>query len=223
MHDLAVRVAHDLDLNVPRARQILLDVDFVGVEGGECFLLGERERLSELIGIIGDTHPLAAAAGRRLDDDREADLPRDLLAFLGRRHGPGRARYRRHTLLFRELARRRLVAHLADLVRRRSDERDVGGADLLGELGVLGEEAVARMDGVGPGDFGGGDEARDVEVTVAARGAADADVVVGEADVQRLPVRFRIHRHGLDAQLLARADHPQGNLPAVGDQHFLEH
>src|SRR5437667_399814 len=27
----------------------------------------------------------------------------------------------------------------------------------------------------------------------------------------------------LDAQLLARADHPQGDLPAVRDQHFLEH
>ena len=33
-------------------------------------------------------------------------------------------------------------------------------ADDLGEVGVLGEEAVAGMDGVGAGDLGGGDDAR---------------------------------------------------------------
>ena len=79
------------------------------------------------------------------------------------------------------------------------------------------------MDGIGAGDLGGGDDARNVEVAVATGRPADADVVVGKADVQRLPVRFGVHRDRLDAQLFARADHPQGNFPAVGDQHFLEH
>ena len=55
----------------------------------------------------------------------------------------------------------------------------------LGELGVLGEEAVARVDRVRAGDLGRRDDARDVQVAVARRRRADADVLVGEADVQR--------------------------------------
>src|SRR5882762_10385137 len=223
MHHLAVGVAHDLDLDMARTRQVLLDVDLVGVEGGERFLFRERKGLRELLRVVGDTHPLAAAARRGLDDDRETDFLRDALAFLEGLDGPRRPGHRRHTLRLGERARGRLVAHLPDLVGRRADERDVGRADFLGELRVFREEAVAGMDGVGAGDFGGRDEPGDVEVAVAAGRAADADVVVGETDVQRLSVRFRIHRHRLDPQLLARADHPQGNLPAVRDQHFLEH
>src|SRR5919198_3802420 len=79
------------------------------------------------------------------------------------------------------------------------------------------------MNGVGARDFGGRDEAGDVEVAVAAGRTADTDVVIGKADVQRLAIRLGVHGDRLDAQLLARADHPQGDLPAVGDQHFLEH
>ena len=56
----------------------------------------------------------------------------------------GRARHDRHADRRHRFARRRLVAHDANLVGRRSDERDLRrGAD-VGELGVLGEEAVAR-------------------------------------------------------------------------------
>src|SRR5436309_2565363 len=70
---------------------------------------------------------------------------------------------------------------------------------------------------------GRGDDARDVQVAVARRGAADAHVVVREPGVQAVAVRLGVHRDGLDPQLLARTDHPQGDLPAVRDQHLLEH
>ncbi len=79
------------------------------------------------------------------------------------------------------------------------------------------------MNGVGTGDLGGGDEIRDAEVGQAARRRADADVVVGEAHVQRLAVGLAVDRHGLDAELAAGANHPQGDLAAVGDQDLLEH
>jgi hypothetical protein len=68
----------------------------------------------------------------------------------------------------------------------------------LGELGVLGEEAVAGMDGVGAGDLGGGDDARNLEVRIARGGRADADVVIGKADVQGLAVGLGIHGDRLD-------------------------
>jgi hypothetical protein len=88
---------------------------------------------------------------------------------------------------------------------------------------ILGQEAVARVDGVGAGDLGGGDEVRDPEIRVAAGRRTDADVVVREADVQALPVGLGIDRDRLEPELSARANDPQGDLPAVGDEHFLEH
>jgi len=79
------------------------------------------------------------------------------------------------------------------------------------------------MDRVRARDLGGRDETRDVQVAVAARRPPDADVVIGEADVQALAVGLGVHRDRRDPELLACPDDPQGDLPAVRDQHFLEH
>src|SRR5207302_8124657 len=64
---------------------------------------------------------------------------------------------------------------------------------------------------------------RDVEVALAAGRPADADVVVGEAHVQALAIGLGVDGDGRDPELFARTDHPQGDLPAVGDEDFLEH
>ena len=96
------------------------------------------------------------------------------------------------------------------------------GAD-VGELGVLGEKAVARVDRVGAGDLGGGDQARNVEIRLARRRRADADVVVGEANVERLAIGLGVHGDRLHAELAAGADDAQRDLAAVGDEDFLEH
>ena len=47
-----------------------------------------------------------------------------------------------------------LVAHDADVLRLGADEGHAVGLDDLGEPGVLGQEAIARVDGLGPGDLG---------------------------------------------------------------------
>ena len=104
-----------------------------------------------------------------------------------------------------------------------TDEADVARLADFGEVGALGQEAVAGMDRVGAGDFGGADDRRHVQIAVGAARRADADVLVGKAHVQRVLVGFRIHRDGLDAELAAREDHAQRDLSAVGDQDFLEH
>jgi hypothetical protein len=75
------------------------------------------------------------------------------------------------------------VAHRSDLVGRRTDELDARlGADLR-EAGILGEEAVAGVDGVGVGDLGRRHEVGDVEVGIGAGRTADADGLVGEFDM----------------------------------------
>ncbi len=104
-----------------------------------------------------DAHPLAAAAGRRLDDERQAD-----------RRGGGRERdvrlvglvvagNDRDTEARREASRCPLVAHRADGRRRRADPDQAGLGDALGEDGVLAQEAEPGMDRVGAGSEGGTD------------------------------------------------------------------
>ena len=56
------------------------------------------------------------------------------------------------------------------------------------------------MDGVGAGDFGGGDDGGNAQVGEPARGRADADVVVGKADVQRLAIGLAVDGDRLDAR-----------------------
>ena len=93
----------------------------------------------------------------------------------------------------------------------------------LGEAGVLRQEAVARMDGVGAGDLAGGDDRGDVEIAFARRRRADADALVGEAHMHGVGVGGRMHGDGGDAQLLAGALDAQRDLAAVGDQDLVEH
>ena len=104
-----------------------------------------------------------------------------------------------------------------------ADELDVAGLADLGEVGALGQEPVAGMDRVGAGDLGGADDRRHVQVAVGAARRADADVLVGEPDVQRVLVGLGVDGDGLDAELAAGADDAQRDLAAVGDQDFLEH
>jgi hypothetical protein len=53
-------------------------------------------------------------------------------------------------------------------------KRDVAAFADLREVGVLGEESVAGVDGVGAGDLGGADDRRDLEVAFGG-GRPDAD------------------------------------------------
>jgi hypothetical protein len=79
------------------------------------------------------------------------------------------------------------------------------------------------MNCVRANDLGCGDDARNVEIRIAGGGGADADIVVGEANVKRLAIRFRVDRNGLHAELAAGANHPQSDLAAVGDENLLKH
>ena len=103
-----------------------------------------------------------------------------------------------------------------------TDPDDVVQLDDLGELGVLRQEAVARVDRVGVDDFGGRDDVGDVEVAVARGGRADADGFVGKADVHGVGVGGGMHRHRPDSELLGGAQDPKRDLAAVGDQQLVD-
>ena len=128
-----------------------------------------------------------------------------------------------HLRLLHGLAGFFFFAHEAGDFGRRADELDVRGAADLGEVGVLAQQAVAGMDGIDVGDFGGGDDGGNVEIAVGGARRADADGLVGKANVQRVAVGFAVDGDGADAEFAAGIDDAQRNFAAIGDHDFTKH
>jgi hypothetical protein len=105
---------------------------------------------------VHHAHAAPAAAAGRLDDHRVADGARDLddlLRVLGQR--AVRTRHAGHAGGLHRILGRDLVAHQADGLGRGPMKTKPRLLDALGEIGVLGQEAVAGVDGLGVGDLGG--------------------------------------------------------------------
>ena len=161
----------DLDLDVARALDELLEVDGAVLEGGRRLGLARAVAvLQERELVVGDAHAASTATGHRLDHHRVADLLGDRAGLLDSLVDDAvGAGHDGHVRGQGDLTRLRLVAHHRDGLGRGTDEADLAAAADLGEAGVLGEEAVARMDRVDVGDLRRGDDAGDVEVRLGAR------------------------------------------------------
>ena len=222
-HDVAVLIADDLHLDMARPREVALDVHLVATEEALRLALRTRHRVGHLGGRLDDLHPAATTAEGGLDRDRPA-------AGLAERHDLFRTRRelgragndRRATTLGGEPARD-LVAHLGDRRRRRADERHAHVGDRAGEVGVLGEEAVAGVDAVGATVADRAEDRVGVEVTLGRGLPAERVRLVGEPDVQCVPIELGVDRDGLDTELASGADDAHGDLATVGDQDLLQH
>src|SRR3546814_805338 len=103
-----------------------------------------------------------------------------------------------------------------------ADPDDVVELNDLGEAGVLRQETVTGVDGVGVADLGGRDDVGNVEVGFAGRGRAYADGLVGEADVHGVGIGGGMHCDRLDAHFMAGAMDTQRDLAAVGDPDLMD-
>ena len=72
-------------------------------------------------------------------------------------------------------------------------------------------------------DLRGADDPVDLQIRLRARRRPDADGLVRELHMERIHIRLGIHGQRFDAEFLAGADDPEGDLAAVGDEDFLEH
>src|SRR6266581_516531 len=220
----AVGVGKYLDLDVARILEELLHVDHRIAEGRRRFGARRIDRIDQRRLGVHHAHAATAATSRRLDDDGITDGAadaHDLLDLVGQR--PLRTGHARYAGGFHGVLGADLVAHQADRFRPRADEHESRLLDPLGEIGVLREEAVARMNRLGVRDLGGGNDRRDVEIALPRGRRADADRLVGELDVFCFGVGLGMDDHGLDAEFAAGALDAQGDLTPVGDQDFLEH
>jgi len=198
VNGVAVHVGQNLELDMARAVQQLLQIHGAVAESGLGLAVRGGQRRVQLRLLADDAHPLAAAARRRLDHQREANAVR-LVAQRPVVQAGLRPRHNRHTGPLHQLARSQLVAHPADGVRRRADPHQPRVNDRLGELGSLAEEAIAGVHRICTGAPGHVNQLADVQVALARAGRADVVRFVGVAHVQRFAVGVRVHGHRLDA------------------------
>ena len=109
-----------------------------------------------------------------------------------------------------------LIAHQAYAFGARPDKLDVASFGDLGEVSVLGQKPVARVDRIDVCDLGCRDHHRDVEIAFCRRGGAYAPGLVGESHVQRVAVGFRVDRDRSNPKLPARPYDTGGDLATVG-------
>ena len=157
-----------------------------------------RERLGQGGLRLDHPHSAPAAARRRLDHQRKSDTSGELLgrAIVDRLE----PRHHRNSGVRRQAPRRDLVAQRRHHVGRRSDENHPGLGDGAGELGPLGEEAIAGMNRVGAGGASGLDDRGDIEIARGRFGRTDEARLVGCRDMSGVGVRFRVDRDGGDPE-----------------------
>jgi hypothetical protein len=223
MADVAVLVGEDLDLDVPRRFEILLDVDGGVVE--VCLPLAFRglELRFDLVGGADHLQPPTAAAALGLDRDGIAVFGGDFLHRVGGVDGLGRPRNHGHLGLLHQRAGLRLLAQFLHRVGGGADPDQFALLDFPGELGVFGQEAVAGVDRVGVGPPPGLDHGLVIQIRVRGAGGADVVRLVGHSDVPGVFVGVAVDRDGPDAEVATRPHHPDGDLPAVSHEHLVEH
>ena len=203
-HDVAVLVADQLDLDVAWPGEVALDVHLVAAEEALRFALGAGHGVVDLVGGLDDLHPATAAAERRLDADRPAELLAEGADLVGALGELGRAGHDRYVAADRRLTARHLVAHLVHRARRRADELDPERRDRAGEVGVLAEEAVAGVDRVGAARRQRPEHGLGVDVALGDGLAAECVRLVGEPHVERIAIEIGVDRNGRDSHFAGR-------------------
>jgi hypothetical protein len=223
--DHVLPVAQQLHLDVPRGGDVPLQVHPRIGEGRLRLGASHRDRLGEPARIADHPQPPPAAASRRLDQDR---IP-DPLSQPGRVRGVAQpslirradqpARQHRESRRHRVVPRRELVPGRLEHVRARPDEHDARRLARPREPRVLRQEAVARVDRIRSGRVRGRDDRLHIEITLGRAHGPDPDCAVGQPGRYRVRVSVRDRQHGLDAEPLAGAQHADGDLAAIGNQH----
>ena len=143
---VAVGVGQALGLHVPGLVEVALDEALAAAEGGDGLADGGVVQLGDLFEGAGDLQAASAAAEGGLDGDRQAVLLGEGDDLVGAGDRVGGAGDERGAGALGDVAGGDLVAEVADGLRGRADPGQAGVEDGLGEVGVLGEEAVAGVD-----------------------------------------------------------------------------
>ena len=129
-------------------------------------------------------------------------------------------RHQGHAHLLRDATGGHLVAHGAQGGGRRPDEDEAGRGARLGEARVLGEEAVAGMDGLSARGPRGRDDLVLVQIALGGGRGAEGHRHVGLENVEGFPVGIGEDGDGGDSHLAAGPDDPYRDFATIGDQNL---
>ena len=115
--DAAMLVGEDLHLDVPRGLHVALDEQAIVTERRHCFAARSGDRRAHVVTLAQDAHPLPAAAGRRLEERREADLAHGLNDVVVAHVGVVASGHDRDARGYRGFLRGDFVAHCVDDLR----------------------------------------------------------------------------------------------------------
>jgi hypothetical protein len=219
---LSAPVAEDLHLHVAGPGHVFLREDAAVLEGALAQAGHALPGRGHLGGLLADLHADAAAAARALEQDGVTD------AFPLRQGGirvrqQVRAGEQRDAAFGGQGPGGMLEAEAPHLGGRGPDEDQARVQAGLGEIGVLGKEAVAGVDGLRPAGLGDGDDAGPVQVALGRRGRTDGMRLVAGGHVEGPGVGLGEYGRGPDAQLPQGAGHPAGDFAPVGDEDLGEH
>ncbi len=187
----------------------MLEGEDVGLaEGGGRFTPGLGDLVGQLLGPGDDANTATAAAEAGFDDDRVSDALADRAEVVAVPQRLLDARHGGHPDRLGEPAGRRLVAEDLELAGGGTDEADALGFARQRQPHVLGQEPVARVDGVRAAPLRDGDDLIDVEIrayrfTTLCR--TDRVRFVGLEAVGGKPVFVAVDGYGSQPQLGGRA------------------
>ena len=220
VHHVAVQVAQHLDLDVMRTAHQLLQVHLVIAEGRLRLAPRHRQLHAQVFRRLDGTHAATAAAPAGLQHQRVANGSRQLQAFfdiVGQRISGW---HHRHPGCHGRLTRRHLVAQPGHHLGRGPDEGNARRGAGTRQLGILGQEAITRVNGIGTSLLGHPDDLSDVEVSLQRLLPLPHQIaLIGLGPVQRKTVLVRIDADGAQPQLGGCTHHADGDLGAVGHQH----
>ena len=204
-----MRVGDDLHLDVAAVLDVRLAEHRRVAERGRGLVGGELDLGLHVRDVADDPHAPTTAAGRRLHQDGQ----------VGSGHGGGRDLLEhRYAVGGHELLRADLGAHLVDRLGAGTDPGQPRLDDPACEVGVLGQEAVAGVNRVGPRAERRLDHQVAAEVRLGRGVAGQGHGDVGLGDEPHRGIRVGVHRHGLDPEVPAGPEHPPRDLAPVGDE-----
>jgi hypothetical protein len=207
---------------VPGRLQVALDEHGVVTERRRRLAAGPGHGVGQLGGSAHDPHPPAAAAGGGLDQQGPADLVGDRPDLVGGHPGQVGAGQDRQPVGLGQLPGGQLGAHHLDYRGARPHEGEAGLPARLGKGGVLRQEPIARMDGVGSRPQGGVDHDVDAQVRLRRRGPAERHRLVRRPHMGCAAVGIGEHRHRGQAHLPGGAEDAHGYLGPVGHEELVQ-
>jgi hypothetical protein len=216
--DVAVDIRQALRLDVAGLVEVLLDEALAATERGHGLAGGRIEEFGHLFPGAGDLEAPTAATEGGLDRDGKP-VHIDEVEYFGRvRDRVEGAGGHRGVHLLRHVPGGDLVAELLDRLGGRADPDETRVDHGPGEAGVLGEEPVTGVHGVGAGAAGDGEELLDHEVSFRAGRPVEPVGLVGEARMDGVAILVGVDGDREDAAVFRGADHPDGDLAPVGDE-----